>query len=827
MIKFDRLNEDLFTENTILADEASAAANGLFLLPNEFPQTLPILPLRGLVVYPYTAVPLNVGQPRSIRLLESATPQNGLIGLCASQDRDRAIPGPDEIYCIGAIGSVHRRLRRKDGTIRMLVNGLHRFRIKSFVATDPFLVAEIEPLPEDISSSPQTEAMTRNLVEMFLRLAEFVPSIPGDLLASSLNLENPLQLVYTIATYLQLTLNDAQDFLEFNFLSEKLAWLVRHIGKETEILEMGQRIRSEAFGQIEQAQREYFLREQLKAIQRELGEADEREVEAKTFREKIDAADMPAEAQQEAERELNRLTRLPVAAAEYGVVRTYLEWLVNLPWNVSTIDNLDLNHARTVLDEDHHGLDEVKERIVEFLAVRRLRQGRMMDSPLSERKTAVSPYPSDRSGTILCFVGPPGVGKTSLGRSIARAMGREFTRISLGGMRDEAEIRGHRRTYIAALPGRIIQMLRRSGSKNPVIILDEIDKLGADFRGDPASALLEVLDPEQNHTFRDHYLDVPFDLSSVMFITTANTLDAIPGPLQDRMEVIRLAGYTENEKVAIAKNYLVPRQIRENGLLQDELALDTAVLRQIIRDYTREAGVRELERQIGRVCRKVATAVANQPEGSQINPQYVQPNQLPDFLGPVRYFADAAQRTSTAGVATGLAWTSTGGHILFIEAAKMPGQKGLTITGHLGEVMQESAQAALTYVRAKAEHLGVPPNFFEQHDIHIHIPAGAIPKDGPSAGITIATALASLLTERPVRHDTGMTGEITLRGQIMPVGGLKEKVLAAHRAGLHTVILPHQNEPDLANIPDEIKQEMSFVLARTMDDVLTAALYTD
>ncbi len=826
MKNFDRLHEGAFIEGTSLADNVRTTHHSPLLAAVEFPQSLPILPLRGLVVYPHTAVPLNVGQPRSIRLLESTSPQNGLIGLCASHDKDRTAPGPDEIYRVGTIGSVHRQLRRKDGTIRMLVNGLQRFRIKEFITTDPFLMAEIEPLPEDVTASTQSVAMARHLVDMFMRLAEYVPSIPGDLLASSLNLENPLQMVYTVATYLQLELNEAQQFLELNTLTEKLAWLVRHIGKETEIMEMGQRIRSEAVGQMEQAQREYFLREQLKAIQRELGEADERELEAKTFREKVEAANMPAEARQEAERELNRLTRLPVAAAEYGVVRTYLEWLVNLPWDVSTTDNLDLRHARTVLDEDHHGLAEVKERIVEFLAVRRLRQGRMLDGGWGE--TAVSlTTAADRNGAILCFVGPPGVGKTSLGRSIARAMDRQFARISLGGMRDEAEIRGHRRTYIGALPGRIMQTLHRCSSKNPVIILDEIDKLGTDFRGDPAAALLEVLDPEQNNTFRDHYLDVPFDLSGVMFITTANTLDAIPTALQDRMEMIRLAGYTDNEKVAIAEQYLVPRQIRQNGLLPEEVVLDTAVLRQIIRDYTREAGVRELERKIGRVCRKVATAVATLPDGSQITSHPVQPEQLSDFLGPARYFADAAQRTSLAGVATGLAWTSTGGHILFIEAAQMPGQKGLTITGQLGEVMQESAQAALTYVRSKAEQLGVAANFFDQHDIHIHIPAGAIPKDGPSAGITIATALASLLTRRPVYHDTGMTGEITLRGQVMPIGGVKEKVLAAHRAGLHTVILPYQNEPDLADIPDEIKEEMSFVLARTMDDVLNTALCTD
>ena len=799
------------------------------LAEGEFPQTLPILPLRGLVVYPQTAVPLNIGQPRSLRLIDNTNQQNGYIGLCASHDHERAAPGPDEIYHVGTIAIIHRQLRHKDGTVRMLVNGLQRFRVTSYVTTEPFLVAEIEPWPEDASSNTQNEAMSRNVVEMFMQLAEYVPSIPGDLLASSLNLESPLQLAYTIATYLQLELNDAQQFLEFNALSEKLAWLVRYIGKEIEIMEMGQRIRSEAFGQIEQAQREYFLREQLKAIQRELGEeADEREVEAQSFQKKIEASQMPVEARQEAERELNRLTRLPVAAAEYGVVRTYLEWLVSLPWNKATTDNLDLDHARAVLDEDHYGLEEVKERIVEFLAVRRLRQGRFAEDAGFGGGTAVpAPYRPDYLGAILCFLGPPGVGKTSLGRSIARAMGRQFARISLGGIRDEAEIRGHRRTYIGAMPGRLMQILRRCNSSNPVIILDEIDKLGADFRGDPAAALLEVLDLEQNRSFCDHYIDVPFDLTSVLFITTANTLDTIPGPLQDRMEVIRIAGYTESEKIAIAQNYLIPRQIQVNGLLADEVGLETAVLQKIIQDYTQEAGVRELERQIGRVCRKIATSVAQQLESPLQAQQQITTDQLPSLLGPVRYLAETAQRTRLAGVATGLAWTNAGGHILFIEAAKMPGNKGLTITGHIGDVMQESAQAALTYVRAKADSLGIPQNFFEQHDIHIHIPAGATPKDGPSAGITIATALVSLLMNQPVNNDVGLTGEITLRGQILPVGGVKEKVLAAHRAGLRTVILPQQNEPDLADIPEEVKQEMSFVFAQNMDNVLKAALNTD
>ncbi|HEX6386426.1 MAG TPA: endopeptidase La [Anaerolineae bacterium] len=789
------------------------------------PQTLPILPLRGLVVYPLTAVPLNVGQPRSIKLIDDATQGSNLIGLFASHDPEVNTPGPGEIYRVGTVAAVHRLLRKSDGTIRLLVNGLHRARIKVFTSVDPYLVAEVEPLPEVIATGTKVEAMARNLVDMFLRLAEFVPSIPGDLLASSLNLEDPLQLTYIIATYIRLDLSQAQELLELDQLTEKLEWLIRHIGREIEVLEMGQRIRSEAFGQMEQAQREYFLREQLKAIQRELGEADERTVEIQDFQKRIEAAGMPEEAQREAKRELNRLMRLPVAAAEYGVVRTYLEWLTTLPWSKLTADNLDLGHARQVLDEDHHGLEEIKDRIIEYLAVRRLRQARQVDE--ADRQDTITSPRQERTGAILCFVGPPGVGKTSLGRSIARAMGRKFARISLGGMRDEAEIRGHRRTYIGALPGRIIQTLRRLESKNPVIILDEVDKLGADFRGDPASALLEVLDPEQNREFRDHYLDLPFDLSAVMFITTANYLDPIPGPLRDRMEVLQLAGYTESEKVAIARQYLVPRQIRENGLRPSEIYFETETLRTVIQDYTREAGVRNLDRQIGRVCRKVATIVASaeasRADGAD-NQVQITPEVLSEYLGPTRYFAEVSRRTRTPGVATGLSWTAVGGSILFVEAAKMPGSKGLTITGHLGDVMRESAQAALSYIRSRADQLNIEPDFFAKHDIHIHVPAGAIPKDGPSAGITIAAALASLLTGRPVRDDVGMTGEITLRGQLMPVGGLKEKVLAAHRAGLRTVIMPEQNDQDLADIPEEISRELHFVLAGNIDEALATAL---
>jgi ATP-dependent Lon protease len=781
------------------------------------PEQLPILPLRGMVVYPLTAVPLNIGQPRSVKLIDTASEGNQLIGLFTSHDPETRNPGPDDIYRVGTIAILHRVLHRPDNTIRLLVNSQQRIRIKQFSQVQPYLIAEVEAWPEQSSAGTKVEAMARNLIELFLQLAEFVPSIPGSLLAASLNPENPLQLAYTIATHLHLELDRAQQFLEIDNVQDKLTWLIRHIGREIEIVEMGQQIRLQAFGQMEQAQREFFLREQLKAIQTELGEGDERAAEVAAFREKMQTADLPPEAQAEAERELNRLVRLPIASPEYSVVRNYLDWLTSLPWGLITHDNLDLAHAREVLDEDHHGLEEIKDRIIEYLAVRHLRQLRQMES----ERDAVQPYRYERSGAIICFAGPPGVGKTSLGRSIARATGREFIRISLGGVRDEAEVRGHRRTYVGAMPGRIIQAIRRANSRNPVIMLDEIDKLGTDFRGDPASALLEVLDPEQNRDFRDHYLDVPFDLSAVMFITTANMLDPIPGPLRDRMEILQLSGYTESEKIAIAENYLLPRQIVENGLCADEIGLETAVLQTIVRDYTREAGVRNLERQIGRICRKVATHVAGKTGDT---PHTITASSLNYYLGSSRYFAEVAQRTQIPGVATGLAWTSVGGDLIFIESAKMRGGKGLTITGQLGDVMRESAQAALSYIRSQTDKLGIDPEFFDKHDIHIHVPSGSIPKDGPSAGITIATALASLLTGQSVHDDLGMTGEITLRGQVMPIGGLKEKILAAHRAGLKKVILPRRNKSELEKIPDEVRHEMEFVLVDHIDQVLEIAL---
>jgi len=590
------------------------------------------------------------------------------------------------------------------------------------------------------------------------------------------------------------------------------------LGREVEVLELGKRIQTEAQGEMEKAQREYLLREQLKAIRRELGEDDE-QAEAHELRDKIEAAGMPEEAKQEALKELERLSKMPSAAAEYSVIRTYLGWLVDLPWRVATEDHLDIAEARRVLDEDHYGLQKLKARILEYLAVRKLRLERAGERE-AEAAELHDHIRREREGVILCFVGPPGTGKTSLGQSIARALGRKFIRQSLGGVRDEAEIRGFRRTYVGAMPGRVVQAMRRVGSRNPVFMLDEIDKLGADFRGDPAAALLEVLDPEQNREFRDHYLDVPFDLSQVMFITTANVLDTIPAPLRDRMEILQLSGYTEDEKVRIAQGYLVPRQIRENSLRRDEILFTEEALRRIIRDYTREAGVRNLEREIGSICRKVATRLAEgETSAVQVTPELVA-----EYLGPARFFYEAAERTEVPGVAIGLSWTPTGGDILFIEATRMPGGKGFTLTGQLGDVMRESAQAALSYVRANAATLGIAEDFYDRTDIHLHVPEGAIPKDGPSAGVTMATALASLLTGRPVRADVGMTGEITLRGQVLPVGGIKEKVLAANRAGLATVILPRRNEKDLEEVPAEVREKMCFILVDQVSQVFDAAL---
>ncbi len=805
-----------------------AEANGAAALPEEDaeeeelqPLELPVLPLRGMVVYPQTAVPLTVGQPRSMKLVDNVVNADRVICLVASKDPDNETPGPDEVFRVGTRASIHRLSRSPDGTLRLLVQGLARVRIDEFVEEDPWLKASVTEIPEELDADElELEALMRNVVDQFTRMAELVPSIPGELISSALNMEDPLQLVYAIATYVRIELDEAQNLLEIDSLEGKLRHLMALLGKELEVLELGRKIQTEAQSGMEQVQREYFLREQLKAIQRELGESDEQTVEVEEFRKRIMAAGMPEEAQKEGLRELERLSRLPTAAAEYGVIRTWLDWLTSLPWSQRSEDKLDISNARAVLDEDHYGLKDIKERILEYLAVRKLRAERAAEQEAQEEPA--DRIRRDRKGAILAFVGPPGVGKTSLGASIARAMGREFVRMSLGGVRDEAEIRGFRRTYVGAMPGRLIQTLRRVESINPVIMMDEVDKLGRDFHGDPASALLEVLDPEQNHEFRDHYLDVALDLSEVLFITTANELEPIPGPLRDRMEIIHLSGYTEHEKVEIARQYLVPRQIRENGLRRSEIAFDDEALLQLIRDYTREAGVRSLEREIGRAARKVVTRIA---EGEQDCVQ-IDETLLREFLGKPRHGwrEEIAERTDKPGVATGLAWTPVGGEVLFVEAALMAGGKGFQYTGQLGEVMQESALIALSYIRSQAAALDIDPALFESNDIHLHVPAGAVRKDGPSAGVTMAVALASLLTGRPVRSEVAMTGEITLRGRVLPVGGIKDKVLAAHRLGVATVIIPHKNENDLDDLPDEVRESLDFVLAERVDDVLAASL---
>ncbi len=786
---------------------------------SKLPEELPILPLRGLVVYPQTTLPLTIGQPRSIQLVDDVSTGQRLIGLVASKDPEKENPVAEDLFAVGTMAIIHRLFRAPDGTIRLLIQGLARFKITEFTQHEPYLKARVEAHPESEETGIEMDALARNVRDQFVHIAEMIPSIPRELVASIASIEGPLQTCYTIANFQRMELADAQEILELDSVNEKLRKLVAILTRESEVLELGQKIQNEARTEIEKVQREYFLREQLKAIQRELGEVDEQSADVEEFRKKLEAAGMPEEAEKQARRELERLSRLPTAAAEYGVIRTYLDWLVSLPWSKNTPDNLDIAHARQVLDQDHYGLEDVKERILEFLAVRKLRLERQEEFAQAPSQDKIR---REREGIILCFVGPPGVGKTSLGQSIARAMGREFIRISLGGMRDEAEIRGHRRTYIGAMPGRIIQALRRIESRNPVFMLDEIDKLGNDFRGDPASALLEVLDPEQNSEFRDHYLEVAFDLSQVLFITTANQFETIPAPLLDRMEMIRIAGYTDEEKVSIARYYLIPRQLRENGLKTEEVEFNEDAIRTIISMYTREAGVRNLERQIGAVLRKIVTHLAE----NKVAHETITSQAVNQYLGRPRYLGNAeiVKRTAIPGVATGLAWTSAGGEVLFVEATRMPGGKGFQITGSIGNVMQESAKAALSYVRSKAEHLKIDPGFFEKEDIHLHVPTGAQPKDGPSAGVTMAVALVSLLTNRPIRSDVGMTGEITLSGQVLPVGGIKEKVLAAHRACLNTILLPTRNEPDLEDIPEEIRKSMKFVFIDTIDEALAVAL---
>lgn len=781
----------------------------------DFPEIVPILPLRGVVVYPQTAVPLTIGQPRSIRLVDDVAAGEKYIGLITSKESEIENPSPEHLYSIGTLGIIHRLFRAPDGTIRLLVQGIARFRTREFVSDEPYLTAQIEMLPDQEETGLEIEALARNARDQFVHIAELIPSIPREIATSVGAIEDPLQTVYTISNFQRMDLNDAQQILQLDPPSNKLHRLVSILAHEIELLELGQKIQNQARSEIDKVQKEYFLREQLKALQRELGENDDQTVEVEEFRKKIGISKMSPEAEKLAQRELDRLSRLSSSSAEYGVIRNYLDWLTSLPWSTSTPDNLDIPHARTILDSDHYGLEDIKQRILEFLAVRRLREERRSEIQNTPEEDVIR---RDREGAILCFIGPPGVGKTSLGRSIAHALERKFVRISLGGVRDEAEIRGHRRTYIGAMPGRILQAMRRLESNNPVFMLDEIDKLRTDFSGDPASALLEVLDPEQNYEFRDHYLEVAFDLSQVMFITTANQMETIPGPLLDRMEIIQLSGYTEREKMAIARQYLLPRQVRENGLRPDEITFQDDALQKVIREYTREAGVRNLEREIGAILRKGITQMS---EGMQA-PIDVTMDKVSDYLGRPKFLEteEITERLALPGVATGLAWTPYGGDILFIEATRMPGSKGFQVTGSIGKIMQESAQAALSFVRANSQTLTIDPELFNRYDIHLHIPAGATPKDGPSAGVTIITALVSLMIQAPVDPKIGMTGEISLTGQVLPVGGIKEKILAAHRAGLKTIILPRRNEMDLEDIPQEIRQSIEFVFANHVSDVL-------
>jgi ATP-dependent Lon protease len=773
------------------------------VIRTSLPEALPILPLRESVPFPETLTPLAVGQERSIKLVNDVLGGNRMLVMVASKDPEEEKPKPDDLYDVGVAGVVARMLKVPDGSLRILVHGAQRVTIGEYVATDPYLVARIEEAPDIVIPSPELEGLRRNVQATFSQIIEQVPYLPEELQVAVANLEDPAELAHIIAGSLRIKTEEKQALLEERDVAARLRLLSELLARELELISIGSRIQSQVQSEMEKGQREYFLRQQLKAIQEELGEVDEQQAEAQELREQIEAAGLPEHAAKQAERELQRFERLPPQSAEHGVIRSYLEWLASLPWSKSTEDHLDLKAARVQLDADHYDIDKVKERILEFLAVRKLKP--------------------DARSSILCFVGPPGVGKTSLGRSVAAAMGRRFERISVGGVRDESEIRGHRRTYIGAMPGTIIRAMRDAGSNNPVLMIDEIDKMGADFRGDPSSAMLEVLDPEQNSSFRDHYLDLPFDLSNVFFITTANQLDPVPPALRDRMEVIELAGYTHEEKREIAKRYLVPRQMERNGLGRSKIEFTDEALDLIIDGYTREAGVRNLEREIGSICRKVAREFA---EGSRKSKRVIRPKQVTELLGRRRVQPEVARRTGEPGVATGLAWTPVGGDVLFVEAIAYPGEGKLQVTGQLGDVMKESAAAALSYVKSRAPKLDPQPpeDWFRTHDLHVHVPAGAIPKDGPSAGITIATALASLVTERPVRADTAMTGEVTLTGQVLPIGGLKEKALAAQRAGIKRVVIPRRNEPDIQDVPEQLRKEIEFLPVDSVDEVLQAAL---
>lgn len=766
---------------------------------SQLPTELPVVALREFVIFPMMVTPLNVGRPKSIKAVDAAAAELRVFITVMQKDKEIQDPKPpDDLYQVGTLVSILRMMRSPEGNIQLILRGLARVRIEEWTQTDPYLKARYSLIDETVEQTIEVQALVNSAKELFRQMAQLSPQIPEEAVSLVASINNPAHIADLLVTALNISMEERQRFLEMTDPVQRLRELIPLLSREVQVLELTQKIQEKARQELDKAQREFILRQQLREIQKELGETPEAEIEE--LRQKIEEVGMPEEVKEVALRELDRLSKMHPASAEYTVSRTYIDWLISLPWNKVTEDNLDIANAKRVLDEDHYDLDDVKERLLEFLAVRKLKQ--------------------DTKGPILCFVGPPGVGKTSLGQSIARALGRKFVRISLGGVRDEAEIRGHRRTYVGALPGRIIQGLRQAGTKNPVFMLDEVDKLGFDFRGDPAAALLEVLDPEQNHSFVDHYLDVPFDLSQVLFICTANITDTIPPALLDRMEVIRLPGYSHEEKLQIAKRYLVPRNLKEHGLTEENLEFTDEALSVIVKRYTREAGVRNLNREIANICRKVARRVA---EG-KTEKVVVTPENVSEFLGPPKFVEEIAERKPHVGVATGLAWTPFGGSVLFVETTKMPGKGSLIITGLLGEVMKESAQAALSYVRSRSEQLGIPEDFFSKHDIHIHVPAGAIPKDGPSAGITMATALASLATGRPVRHDVAMTGEITLTGRVLPVGGIKEKVLAAKEAGITEIILPAQNEKDLDEIPEHIRNALTFHFVENMDEVLEIAL---
>ena len=791
------------------------------------PDTLPVLPLRDAVVLPLTAVPLTVGRPRSVQLVDDVMRGNRLLALVAERD-GKSDPGPEDLHRIGTVGAIHQLHRVPDGTVRLMVQGIERIRLVDFTGTEPYLVARVEVLKDQTDQATEVDALRRAVVDVFRRLVEASAEMPDEMATAAENLSDPRHVAYFVAAVVPIDVAARQELLELDPVSAKLRRLIDLLQRELAVRELGRKITTETEERLTKKQREYYLREQLRSIQKELGDEQERGSEGAEFRRRIEEASLPDEARREAERELARLAGLSPASPEHGMIVTYLEWMASLPWNKLGGGAIDIRRARQILDEDHYDLEKVKDRILEYLAVKKLRQDRLERAvPADPGDNVVPAAPPPVTGDsparepILCFVGPPGVGKTSLGQSIARALGRRFARMSLGGVRDEAEIRGHRRTYIGALPGRIIQGLRRVETRDPVFMLDEIDKIGSDWRGDPSSALLEVLDPAQNHTFADNYLGVPFDLSQVLFIATANSLDTIPGPLRDRMEILPLSGYTDEEKVGIAQQYLIQKQLAAHALSPEELSFLPDAIRQIVRGHTREAGVRSLDREIATVARKVARRLA---EG-QREPALITPDNLVDYLGRPRFFDEVAERTNRPGVATGLAWTPAGGDVLFVEVTMMPSsEERLILTGMLGDVMRESAQAAVSYVWSNAEALDIDPKFFEGKTIHVHVPAGAIPTDGPSAGVTMVTALASLATRRPVRGDLAMTGEITLRGKVLPVGGIKEKVLAAHRVGIRHLILPRRNERDIEDVPEDLRRQIAFVFVDDAEEVLRHAL---